>query len=329
MPINNIALLVVVLLCFVAVLLVLNLKEHRQVQAKKQQLNSYEQILNQAGAYIYVKDIHCRYVYANQLTLDFFGVTQEQLKGTTDTHYFPKAVAKLLLQNDRKVLALQLKIADDIMVEGDQDGSCHVFHEVKQPLFDDKGKLSGLIGVSTEITDEYNLRSELEQLANTDPLTGLYNRRSFNAFSEHEYARAMRYFEPLSLMIIDIDLFKGVNDTYGHLIGDEVIKRVALVCAQHIRESDVLARIGGEEFAILLPGTDTDSAYKLAERLRASQQTYRFPGQHEANDLPEVTISIGVSTLSVKDKSFAQMLSRADKALYSSKNVGRNSVHVA
>lgn len=329
MPINNIALLVMVLLCFVAVLLMLNLKEHRQVKAKKQQLNSYEQILDQVGAYIYVKDIHCRYVYANQLTLDFFGVTQEQLKGTTDVNYFPEAAAELLLKNDRKVLALQLKIADDIMVDGNEDGISHVFHEIKQPLFDEKGKLTGLIGVSTEITDEYNLRSELEQLANTDPLTGLYNRRSFNAFSEHEYARAMRYFEPLSLMIIDIDLFKNVNDTYGHLVGDEVIRRVALVCNQHIREADVLARIGGEEFAILLPGTDTESAYKLAERLRISQQTYRFPGQHEANDLPEVTISIGVSTLSVKDKSFAQMLSRADKALYSSKNIGRNSVHVA
>ena len=187
----------------------------------------------------------------------------------------------------------------------------------------------GLIGVSTDITEEFHLRSKLEQLANSDPLTNLYNRRSFNAFSEHEFSRAMRYFGSLSLMIIDIDLFKNVNDTYGHLVGDEVIKRVAAVCDEHIREADILARIGGEEFAILLPDTDIDSAFKLAERLRLAQQIGTHSTMLNDEALPGITISIGVASIQLKDRSFADMFARADKALYSSKHVGRNSVNVA
>lgn len=327
MSIDNIGLLVMVLLGFIALLILVNLTVFRKAQTKKQQLNSYEQILDQVGAYIYVKDVNCRYVYGNQLILDYFGISQEQLKGTIDSHYFSPHVADILLRNDRKVLSLQQKMADDIMI--DNDGLNTVFHEIKQPLFDRNGQLIGLIGISTDITEEFTLRTELQQLANNDPLTDLYNRRSFNAFSEHEFSRAMRYFNSLSLMIIDIDLFKNVNDTYGHLVGDEVIKRVAAVCDEHIREADILARIGGEEFAILLPDTDIDSAFKLAERLRVAQQTSKHASATINEALPGITISIGVASIQVKDRSFADMFARADKALYSSKHVGRNSVNVA
>ncbi|GGQ27003.1 sensor domain-containing diguanylate cyclase [Shewanella litoralis] len=327
MSIDNIGLLVMVLLGFIALLILVNLTVFRKAQTKKQQLNSYEQILDQVGAYIYVKDVNCRYVYGNQLILDYFGISQEQLKGTIDSHYFSPHVADILLRNDRKVLSLQQKMADDIMI--DNDGFNTVFHEIKQPLFDRNGQLIGLIGISTDITEEFTLRTELQQLANNDPLTDLYNRRSFNAFSEHEFSRAMRYFNSLSLMIIDIDLFKNVNDTYGHLVGDEVIKRVAAVCDEHIREADILARIGGEEFAILLPDTDIDSAFKLAERLRVAQQTSKHASATINEALPGITISIGVASIQVKDRSFADMFARADKALYSSKHIGRNSVNVA
>lgn len=327
MSIDNIGLLVMVLLGFIALLILVNLTVFRKAQTKKQQLNSYEQILDQVGAYIYVKDVNCRYVYGNQLILDYFGISQEQLKGTIDSHYFSPHVADILLRNDRKVLSLEQKMADDIMI--DNDGLNTVFHEIKQPLFDRNGQLIGLIGISTDITEEFTLRTELQQLANNDPLTDLYNRRSFNAFSEHEFSRAMRYFNSLSLMIIDIDLFKNVNDTYGHLVGDEVIKRVAAVCDEHIREADILARIGGEEFAILLPDTDIDSAFKLAERLRVAQQTSKHASATINEALPGITISIGVASIQVKDRSFADMFARADKALYSSKHVGRNSVNVA
>ncbi|CAM4342962.1 GGDEF domain-containing protein [Shewanella livingstonensis] len=320
MSIETIGLLIFILLFFIALLLFFNLKEYRQAQTKTQMLNSYEQILDQVGAYIYVKDTQSRYVYGNQLTLDYFGVTLEQLKGTSDSHYFSSEITDVLQGNDRKVLALQRKMSDDIIVDIDNDTI--VYHEVKQPLFDNKGKLMGVIGISTEITAEYHLRTKLEQLANSDSLTGLYNRRSFNTFSDHEFSRAVRYLESLSFMIIDIDFFKNVNDTFGHLVGDEVIKRVANICNEHVRESDILARIGGEEFAILLPDTDIDSAYIMAERIREAQQHYE-------QQAPAITISIGIATLCSQDKTFVDIFKRADKALYSSKNIGRNNVNVA
>ncbi|PKI02691.1 diguanylate cyclase [Shewanella sp. 11B5] len=321
MSLEIVGLLIFILLLAIVLLLFLNLNRYRQQQTKKMMLDTYELILDQVDAYIYLKDTQCKYVYANQLTLDYFGVTLEKLKGTSDSDYFPANVVDILHVNDTKVLNSQSKLSDDIIV--DTPASLIVYHEVKQPLYNHKGTLIGLIGISTDITAAYHLRSKLERLANTDPLTGLFNRRSFTSFCEHEFFRATRYFQPFSLMIIDIDLFKKVNDTYGHLVGDEVIKRVANICNEHVREADVLARIGGEEFAILLPDTDIDSAYVLAERLREAQQ------QYEEQKTPSITISIGVATLRSQDKAFLEIFKRADKALYSSKNVGRNSVNVA
>ncbi|WP_350431579.1 GGDEF domain-containing protein [Shewanella sp. H8] len=321
MSLEIVELFISILLLIIAVLLVVNLNRHSQQQAKKMMLNTYELILDQVDAYIYLKDTQCKYVYANQLTLNFFGVTLEKLKGTSDSDYFPDNVVEILHGNDTKVLNSQHKISDDVVV--DTTASLVVYHDVKQPVYNHKGVLIGLIGISTDITADYHLRSKLEQLANTDPLTGLFNRRSFTSFCEHEFFRSTRYFRPFSLMIIDIDLFKLVNDTYGHLVGDEVIKRVANICGEHVREADVVARIGGEEFAILLPNTDIDSAYILAERLRVAQQ------QPDENQAPSITISIGVATLCSQDKAFLEVFKRADNALYSSKNVGRNSVNVA
>jgi diguanylate cyclase (GGDEF)-like protein/PAS domain S-box-containing protein len=319
--IETIGLLIFILLSLITLLLFLNLNQYRQQQARKMMSDTYELILDQVDVYIYVKDTQCKYIFANQFTLDYFGVTLEKLKGTSERDYFPANIADILHHNDNKVLNSQRKRADEIII--DTEGSLIVYHEVKQPLYNQKGILIGLIGISTDVTVEYHLRSKLEQQANTDPLTGLFNRRSFTSFCEHEFLRANRYFQPFSLMIIDIDLFKAVNDTYGHLVGDEVIKRVANICHKQIREADVLARIGGEEFAILLPDTDIDSAYILAERLRDAQQQYDEPLA------PPITISIGVATIHPQDKTFLELFKRADKALYSSKNSGRNSVNIA
>jgi diguanylate cyclase (GGDEF)-like protein/PAS domain S-box-containing protein len=310
-----------ILLLLIALLLFLNLTRYRQQQAKKMMLETYKLVLDQVDAYIYVKDTHCKYTYANQQTLDYFGVSLAKLKGSTNRDYFPANVVDIIHENDTKVIDSQCKISDDIII--DTEVSLMVFHADKQPLYNQQGRLIGLIGISTDITAAYHLRSKLQQLANSDPLTGLFNRRSFTSFCEHEFFRATRYFQPFSLMIIDIDLFKAVNDTYGHLVGDEVIQRVANICKDHVREADVVARIGGEEFAILLPETDIDAAYVLAERLRDAQQ------QYDEQQGPSITISIGVATLRSQDETFLETFKRADNALYSSKNVGRNSVNMA
>ena len=164
----------------------------------------------------------------------------------------------------------------------------------------------------------------LEQLAITDSLTGIYNRRYFHERFEHEFERAVRYGLPFSCVIFDIDDFKQVNDTYGHLIGDEVLKEVAQCMISCTRRVDILARYGGEEFVILLPQTDLEGASIEAERIRSVFEKHAFS---EIPETRKVTISVGVATLdSSAMKVSNDLLNAADMALYEAKNSGKNRV---
>lgn len=165
----------------------------------------------------------------------------------------------------------------------------------------------------------------IKRLANTDQLTGISNRRAFETIAQHEIAIAMRYSQSLSLLILDIDYFKRINDTYGHESGDDTLKAFAEFCSNVIRESDTLCRIGGEEFAVLLPMTKLSDACTLAERLREGIARYPFYLQSQDKDIP-VTVSIGVSKLIKTDKSINDVVARADTALYEAKTNGRNMV---
>lgn len=162
------------------------------------------------------------------------------------------------------------------------------------------------------------LNRRLDELASLDPLTGLKNRRVFEERLQAEVATALRYGEPLSLLLADIDYFKVINDTYSHLAGDTILRQVGQLLQQHLRSSDLLARFGGEEFVLLLPRTDRAGAVQLGERLRAAVAAAR----------PEsvaVTISVGAATLS-GGRSGPDLLLAADQALYCSKARGRNVV---
>jgi diguanylate cyclase (GGDEF)-like protein/PAS domain S-box-containing protein len=167
------------------------------------------------------------------------------------------------------------------------------------------------------------LNSRLEQLAMTDELTGLLNRRSFFNRGAEEIRRSLRYHSPLSLLMVDIDDFKVVNDTYGHDAGDRMLRCVADTFLHNIRDIDVLARLGGEEFGILLPNTDIADATKLAERLRlAIEKTSCAVQGHQSG----VTVSVGVATRTKDVQSIDNLLKRADTAMYQAKDQGRNRV---
>ncbi len=159
----------------------------------------------------------------------------------------------------------------------------------------------------------------------TDPLTGLFNRRTFLEMSGKEAARARRHGKATSLLMIDIDHFKRVNDTYGHGVGDLVIKALADTAAKMMRPTDILARYGGEEFIVTLPETDPEVATRVAERLRAALEQLVVPA-----DGREVrfTISIGVATF-FTGVPLDQAMERADQALYRAKEGGRNRVESA
>jgi diguanylate cyclase (GGDEF)-like protein len=181
---------------------------------------------------------------------------------------------------------------------------------------------------------ELALRKSEETLriqAITDSLTGLYNRMHFNKIVEDEIHRASRYSRPLSVVMFDIDFFKRVNDTFGHITGDEVIKMVGAVTKEQVRATDTPARYGGEEFIVLLPETSVEGAAVVAERIRAQIETTAI--QTEEHTI-SVTASFGVSHYRVKTNNklheigLSEFIANADQALYTSKNSGRNRVTV-
>lgn len=173
--------------------------------------------------------------------------------------------------------------------------------------------------------EEQRKRAELERMALTDGLTGLYNRHTFEGRLEQEIERTKRYQHPVSLLMMDLDKFKAVNDTYGHLAGDEVLCEIARVIRENMRSVDVPCRYGGEELCVISPATDKGGAKTLAERLRrlVAEHEFRSPDGESF----QVTCSIGVSVFSGQGEvGVDQMVSVADEALYSAKEQGRNRV---
>ena len=173
---------------------------------------------------------------------------------------------------------------------------------------------------------EARYHEEIYQLATHDTLTDLYNRRHFVEIADKEIARAARHRRPLALCIVDVDLFKPVNDRHGHIAGDEVLRQIADVLRQHVRSEDMAARIGGEEFAVLLQECGAEAAAGFAERLRnAIADSWFAPG----GERQRITVSIGIATLAPARETRAALMAAADVALYRAKHDGRNCVRVA
>lgn len=162
--------------------------------------------------------------------------------------------------------------------------------------------------------------------ANTDFLTGLANRKHFESRLQDEYKRSMRYGHVLSLLMLDIDHFKDINDKHGHATGDAVLKAFAGECLVQLRNVDIVGRIGGEEFCILLPETDGETAQDIGERLRSAIAALQVPVGLASNEAVRLTVSIGVATLERDDQTIQSLLARADARLYEAKQGGRNCV---
>jgi diguanylate cyclase (GGDEF)-like protein len=189
---------------------------------------------------------------------------------------------------------------------------------------EEKGKV---ICVTTEITERIELYQKIQSLSIMDPTLNCFNRRNFLELAEQEIARASRYHHPLSLMILDVDHFKEINDSSGHLYGDQVLKQIVDVFTKTIRKTDILGRYGGDEFVILFPETSMRGAIEIAERLRQKVEQITMT---EKNETMKITISGGLACLEpmgANHMKLKDIMDEADKALYQAKAEGRNRIH--
>ena len=204
------------------------------------------------------------------------------------------------------------------------DGETRVVRTVAKPVFDEQGAFKGYRGIGRDVTQSHELAKQLEYQATYDALTGLVNRREFDLRLDGALRMAREHNQQHVLCYLDLDQFKIVNDTVGHVAGDELLKQVSAILQPHVRASDTLARLGGDEFAVLLNNCPLATGVTIAENLIKELRDYSFNWQGRRF---KISASIGVIEITAKTHSREQLMSQADVACYAAKDQGRNRVH--
>jgi diguanylate cyclase (GGDEF)-like protein/PAS domain S-box-containing protein len=256
--------------------------------------------------------------YINPMAARVFDLTREQALGLSVATFYPRPE-----DQSRFVRALQEQgFVRNYEVRLRSASGQFFWAALSASIIEFEGEPAAFVALM-DITERKELESELEKLATTDDLTGLYNRRSFQTGSETAIRHARSEGRPLSLLLLDVDQFKGINDTHGHEIGDATLRQLATALQMVLRSDDVPARVGGEEFAVLLPNTDLRQAEALAERAGELISGQEINGRDSRFRL---TVSIGIADLTPEVRSLSELLRRADAALYQAKARGRNRV---
>ena len=193
------------------------------------------------------------------------------------------------------------------------------------PLYDAAGQINAQMSISIDITERKLLQDRLQQQATIDELSGFFNRRHFLELAQSELKRAVRLKHPFNIVLIDLDYFKTINDTFGHEGGDQAIRIFAAVCRKNFREIDIIARFGGDEFVIILPEVTSEQAVQVMERLRMSLKSQVF---EIAGKPLSLTISAGIAALVDVNEPLDSILKRADEAMYQAKTAGRDRVYM-
>ncbi|HQT27292.1 MAG TPA: sensor domain-containing diguanylate cyclase, partial [Burkholderiales bacterium] len=290
------------------------------IEELKHQKEFSEVIINSLPGIFYMLDVKGGIVKVNPQFLEVTGYSDAEISEMNVLDFFDEKNVPLIKEQMATVFSKgESSMEAELVVKG---GS-----EIPYFLTNHKTLINGknfLVGLGTDISERRMLEEELVHQARTDMLTGLPNRRRFLELAEQELTRAKRYGSLVSILMIDLDEFKSINDIYGHQTGDRVLVKFAEICGKTMRSIDVAGRIGGEEFAVILPETDMIQALDAAERLRQSVASAEM--QTEEGSSFSFTASIGVATLSPEQDDLDSLLGSADQALYEAKRSGRNRV---
>lgn len=302
-----------------------DITEQKRLEEKVRDQNKLmDAILENVDALVYMKDANRRFMYANERVAEAFGRPLDQIIGSLDTDLMPREVADRFWEKDLRIFETgERQAGEETLV--DATGRQRHYWSVIVPWAGPDGT-PAIIGLSTDITELHDLKEDLQRQTVTDMLTGVANRRGLYERAQREFSRCRRHGIPLGLVSIDVDHFKQVNDRYGHLAGDRVLREFAARCSEALRSEDLCARTGGEEFSILSFATDLDATFALAERIRGLVSSCLADPDDPAS---AITASFGVTCLLDSDDHFEAMFRRADRALYQAKQDGRNRTCVA
>ena len=294
-------------------------------QALKESEKLLSDILENVTAYIYTKDTQSRYLFANRLLRERFAAPMEEIVGYDDNKFFDADTAVHMRKDDLRVLQNGEILQAEETNLNILTGVTEVFLTVKLPLRREDGNIYALCGISTDISERKDIEEHMQHMAQYDALTHLPNRALFNDRLQQAIAAAQRNKAHLALMFIDLDKFKPVNDTYGHGVGDLLLKEVALRIQDCLRDSDTAARIGGDEFVILLPVVETEQdASKVGEKiLHTLNQPFELAGH-----TLKISSSIGVAVYPKHGSDEKLLVKSADIAMYHAKKNGRNNVKI-
>lgn len=300
-----------------------------QLQAQNLELRKLWLAIEQSGNTVMITDAQGAIQYANPrfestsgyLLSDIKGNNPRFLKSGKQTEDFYRDLWQTIIRGG---------IWRGELHNRRKDGMLYWESATIAPVQDDTGQVTNYIAIKEDITERKQLEASLERLATIDSLTGALNRRQLVAVADRELDLAHRYNHPTSIIMLDIDHFKKINDQYGHAVGDIAIQRTAQVLRENLRAVDYLGRYGGDEFTIVLPETDLVEAGKLAERIRARVETQTIRGDEDR--VAQLSISLGLVCVTSAPgeplADFDAVIQLADKALYLAKAAGRNRVCV-
>lgn len=293
----------------------------RELKKSREEIDKLSKAVEQIDDTVLITDQFGLITYVNEAFCTHTGFSREEVLGKTP-RILKSGMHDQSLYKDLWKKILKGEVYRETLINRKKSGELFYEHKTISPLINEEGSIIGFVSSGKDVTAETLMHQEIERIASTDNLTGIYNRHKFEELFALEAERVRRFSVPLSLILIDIDHFKSVNDTYGHDVGDEVLKHLVECIQENVRKIDIFARWGGEEFLVLSPGTDLQQIQLLAEKLRSAVESAVFPV------VRHVTISLGVSTFS-KESTFSELFKHADQGLYLAKKNGRNRVGIS
>lgn len=292
----------------------------RQTAAIRHKQNELETITSTMGSGLLVADSKGKIIFSNETASNLLGYSKEELIGShlhSRIHAHQPNPSQCPLFD--AIVTGKIYSEDDVFIQ--KDGKLIDVHVNVSPIYKNLS-IKGSVLVFNDISDRKRMERELYRLSFTDTLTGLYNRRFIQEMLLNAKNNFERYRENFSILIIDIDNFKNINDQYGHEMGDKVLVEIAEILNKSIRATDIASRWGGEEFLILLKNTNLDAAVLTAERIRSTVESTKF------ENLNRVTVCIGVASYNSSEE-IRSLISRADNAMYEAKSLGKNLVRTS